>query len=402
MTGLGIKEYLFGYALIELPIDKKSELIDLFIKSKVIFKTCGTDNEKSVIIVSGREVKYIKKLTGEAFSELKIKYGGLPNLFLRYKSRPGILAGCVLALLTVGYFSLLVWNIDIIGNENISDAYILKKLDDYGLRVGVMRARVDIDKLTQSIMIEDGRIGWLSVNFRGTNAYVEVIEYSAPGEKSAKNEARNIIAKRDGRVLEIDVYEGVPAAEIGDSVKAGDLLIGGVSDSSDSGYKLKRADGSVIAEVMDTFRIEIPYEYTQNVYTGNTMRQKTLNFLGHEIKLFKNSGNVYDKCDIIESVRRVELFDKIKLPLEISEKTYNEYEEKSFTLTKEAAADLACSELEEKLSKLATDSDVLQKKIDARALENSFVIDAVIYHTENICEARPISVSKQSATEENN
>lgn len=393
----GIKDRIFGYAELEFPRADSHFFLDLFIKSKVIFKTRESTKDTVILIVPYSEVAYIKKICGEKFSKLNVKIGGAVSFFLKYKSRPGIFFGMILALAVTYYFSLLVWNIEIKGNELLSDEYILEAVEEYGLRVGSVRASVDLDKLSQNIMIRDGSIGWLSVNFRGTTAYVEVIEYSAPDIAEDSDMPRNIVAERDGRILTLDVYEGSPAAVIGDTVKKGDLLISGIVDSAVGGYKLKRADGSIIGEVVDSFVAEIPFEITEKVFTGNTESEKTLIFLGKRIKLSKNSGNNYDKCDIIESVKRIELFDIVKLPLEISETTYNEYEEKSFTLTPEAARERAYLELEEELAELAAYGDVTQKKINAYEKESSYIIEAVIYHTEEIASAQPISQSRSAA-----
>ncbi len=397
MNKVGIKEYLFGYVIIKLSQNADKQL-DLFIKNRIIFKTKNTNDNIKTIIVPYSEIKRIKSVAGDEYNNFEIKYCGLPNVIFKYKKRPGIFVGIIIFALITGYFSLLVWDIEIIGNNELSDTYVLDTVKEYGLYQGVMRSSVDLDGLCQKIMINDGSIGWLSVNFRGTRAYVEVIEYDTEKnkDKDANTNAQNIVAARDGRILEIDVYKGVAAVEAGDTVKAGDLLISGIVESSESGYKLKMAEGRVIAEVEDTFRIEIPYEYTQNVYTGNTTREKSIFLFGREIKLLKNSGNVYDKCDIIMNIKKLELFDQIKLPVEISEKLYNEYEERVTVLSAESAAEIANLELEKYLISLAKESDITRKNINANATENSFVIEAQIYHTEEISKPVQISTSKNN------
>ena len=260
-------------------------------------------------------------------------------------------------------------------------------------KIGVRRSSVDIDKLRQCVMIKDGKIGWLSVNFRGTTAYIEVIEYNPPEKENTDYEHCNVVARRDGRVIEMSVYSGVPEIKEGDTVKAGDLIISGIVDSAASGYKLKRAQGKIIAEVVDTIAIKIPYEYEKKVYTGNSKTDKTVIFMGKEIKVLKKSGNVYEKCDIIKSVNKIELFDTVNLPLEISEITYNEYEDKVYRLTQEEAARQAYRVLEDKLTEMASYGDILQKITESVAGEDSYEINAVIYHTEEISRLVPISIS---------
>lgn len=393
MNKMSIKEYLFGYVIIKLPQNADKHL-DMFIKNRIIFKTRNTDGNVKTIMVPYSEIKRIKSVSGDEYSNFEIKYCGLPKMIFKYKNRPGILAGIIIFALITGFFSFLVWDIEVVGNNELSDTYVLDTVKEYGLYKGVMRSSVDIDGLCQKIMINDGSIGWLSVNFRGTKAYVEVIEYGKEKKKDKSMNAQNIVAARDGRILEIDVYRGVAAVEAGDTVKAGDLLVSGIVESAESGYKLKKSEGRVIAEVEDTFKIEIPYTCTQNVYTGNTSREKSVFLFGREIKLLKNSGNVYDKCDIIKNIKRVELFDKIELPIEISEKLYNEYKETTVVISEKSAAEIAYKELEKYLIRLASEADITRKSIKSISTESAYVIEAQIYHTEEISKPMQISISK--------
>jgi similar to stage IV sporulation protein len=291
------------------------------------------------------------------------------------------------------YFSGIVWNIEVIGNESISDAYVIQLLEERGLVPGVRRSALDLDELARDIVVNDTNIGFISVNFRGTCAYIEIKEYTPPAKGVAKSDSPcNICAARDGVITELEVYSGAPEVKAGDTVKAGELLISGIVDSASDGYKLKSASGRVIAEFADTLCVEIPYKTTQKVATGRSKSEKMVIFFSKNRKIFKNSGNEYELCDIIENKYRIEPFDKIKLPIELLETVYNEYVEQELVYSPDEARSLAYKELEKKLAAFAKDGDVTDMKISESKTEEAFVLDVLVYRTADISRQVPISV----------
>lgn len=391
MKKTSFTDRFFGYAEIKIGQCDSDRCLAALIDGRAIFEAYARE-DFVIIRTSLRESAYIKKLLCSDCFEYECEYFGLPRFFYKYKARPGIVVGMVTAILITLYFSTLVWNIEIDGNHELSDSYILSVLEENGLCEGKARGDIDIDSLTGNIMLENGKIGWISVNFRGTTAFVEVLEYAGKSE-TLKSGAKNIVADRDGRITELEVYSGTAVVSVGDTVKKGDLLVSGISDTS-SGYKLKSASAKVIAEVFDEIVIEIPYSRIQKVYTGNTISEKSIKIFGKNIKVLKNSGKMYDKCDIIKKVKRAELFETLRLPLSIVDITYNEYEDKTVTVDKSIARTLAFKELENRLSDLARDSELLSISEQTFEGEKSFTLKTLVYHTAEISKDSPISRSK--------
>ena len=387
------KERLLGYADIILPEKSQKEYIDLFYRAGIVFDSFIDEAGRLHLTTAFGEVKNIKKLLGENYNSLDVNFGGLPEILLRYKRRPGIIVGALIAVMICLYFSGIVWNIEVIGNESISDAYVLALLEERGLVPGVRRSMLDLDELARDIIVNDTAIGFISVNFRGTCAYVEVKEYTPPQTGVNKSDMPcNICADRDGVIVSLDIYSGAGAVKIGDTVKQGDLLISGIVDSASDGYKLKSAGGRVIAEFADTISVEIPYKNMQKVATGRSKSEKRLIFFSKNRKILKNSGKEYELCDIIESRYRIEPFDRIKLPIELVETVYNEYTLKELVYTPKEAETLAKKELENKLAAFASQGDITDIKISALEKDTAFVINAIVYRTADIARQVPISV----------
>ncbi len=392
MSKHSLKNWLLGYADIFLPKEKERAYLDLFIKKRIIFNTSTDVHGRLYITVPFGELRHIKRLLADDYSNLETVCKGSVKYLLAYKRRPGLLVGALTAILISTYFSTVVWNIEITGNETISDAHVLELLGQRGLVPGVSRRSLDLDSMTNDIVIRDGSIAWISVNFRGTTAYVELEEYKAPDRAADEPEsACNIVASRDGMILSLDVYSGSGEVSQGESVKKGDLLISGIVDTANEGYKLKRADGLAVAEVVDTVRVEIPYKYVCKVSTGRTKVEKNLIFFGKRIQFSKNSGNVYDKCDIIENIKRIEPFDTVRLPVELVETIYNEYSLKELEYTSDQARALAYAGLNEEIARLASTGDITATRITEGDTGSGYVIEATVYHTQNIASVAPIS-----------
>ena len=416
-------DYIKGYTVLQIPKNKASEALNVLFNAKVIFRTLDNSGEFCKIILPYSEMKRIKKSLA-SYGDIVYTYGGGAYIAAKYRKRPGILVGAALCAVIIFLSSMLVWDIEIRGNDKLSDSYICSILENYGLKVGVLRSSVNLNKLHQEILLDNGNLGWLRVNFRGTHAIVEVIEYSPPDKRTNGAEISNLVASEDAVILSVDVFSGTAAVKPGDTVKKGDLLVSGIVDSNLHGYNLKGADAIVIGEVADTFKAEVPLKKTEKVYTGKTYNDKYLIFLGHRIHLSDNlpSHTVTDErkepdlsensahalafeenCDIISNRYRVELFDTVKLPVEIEETVYNEFEEHEAVLSEEQAAQIAYSQFENYLSEISVKGDLISEKVTTEATDQGYVLTALIYRTEDISKRAPIFKSNfELDTSENN
>lgn len=391
---ISFNDRLFGYFKLYLTHDRAVSVMDMLIRSRVIFKTYESNERGVILLLPYCELGRLRALFGNEYGKADIRLGGSVRLFKRYKSRPGLIVGAVLAFLMIFYCSRFVWRIEVEGNEHITREYVLETLGEYGLTLGAKKAAVELDALEKRIVISETGIGWLSVNFRGTTAFVELIEYVRPQSEHSKSDPCNLVARRDGNIVSLEVYDGVAEVKVGESVREGELLIGGIVDSNAVGYKLEGADGRVYAEVCDEFDVEIPYETTQKVATGRTKSENVLVFFGKRIKLSENSGNSYEKCDIIETNRDPEFLKRLELPFGLVEISYNEYEEVRVTQSESQACTMAYKELEDRLAELAARGEITHRNVSRLDSKDSYVLHAVVYHIEEISEVRPISHSE--------
>ncbi|MGB9809195.1 MAG: sporulation protein YqfD, partial [Caldanaerobacter sp.] len=216
-----------------------------FLRGYVIIKVEGLAIEKFLNLVMVNEV-YIwdierigyatltAKVSRRAFKEV-IKYAkktgcrvsivsknGLPFLAFRLKRRKGIIIGFVFSFLIIYIFSTFIWEIDIKTVNGLREEEVAKKLSELGLKPGVSKFKIDINKLEKEFLLNNEEVSWIGININGTRAYVKVVGKTKPQKVLSKEEPCNIIAKRDGIIYKMTVLEGEAVKKPGDTVKMGE------------------------------------------------------------------------------------------------------------------------------------------------------------------------------------
>ena len=203
--------------------------------------------------------------------------------------------------------------------------------------MGTFIPSVDTETTEQALVLDIDGLSLVSINLRGTIAHVEIREREPNTEIVDRNTPSNLIATTDGQLEALQITGGVAAVKLGETVKKGDLLVGGIIDSSALGYRLVRARGEVLARITKTYQVEIPFENTEKVYTGKIISQKSIKFFSKTIKLFGKDSISTPSCDKIESEKRIYLFGFIALPVFITETRFVEYEFLPKILTQQEA-----------------------------------------------------------------
>ena len=102
----------------------------------------------------------------------------------------------------------MVWTIDVQGNETVSDAEILSVFEKLGVRAGARRSKIDVEQVQRAAARELNDLAWLALNIRGSAAVIEVRERVPAPEVENDTSPQNILAKRDGTIVSLEVYEG--------------------------------------------------------------------------------------------------------------------------------------------------------------------------------------------------
>lgn len=151
---------------------------------------------------------------------------GLPFRLARLKRRPVLILGAVACLVFLFWGAGHIWVVDvkITGPQALDPRAVKAVAADAGLKFGVWKGRVDVGAVQQHIQQHMGEVSVAVVRIQGTRAVVEVVEKAARNPTQA-SPCINLVARKSGVVEKIIPFMGEPNVRIGDTVKAGDLLV---------------------------------------------------------------------------------------------------------------------------------------------------------------------------------
>ena len=149
---------------------------------------------------------------------------GLKCWFRRVLGRIGVPIGALICICFAVALSNFIWEIEIVGNHQVSDVVIRSLLKQNDVCVGSKKA-IDLVGLAGMLNALDG-IEDSVVEIVGTTLKIEVVE-SVVFQPPNVSSATQIVSNFDGVVTKIIVRSGTAMVKIGDVVKCGDVIIKG-------------------------------------------------------------------------------------------------------------------------------------------------------------------------------
>ncbi len=389
-------ELILGSAALTFPEKMMPKIMNKIAALDIRFHTLDGDEGLSKIRILLPDLKKLMSAVDEAEREcISVTRSGLPSLLMRYRRRWGIAAGACIFFLLTWLSGQFVWCVNVDGNRDISDKYIIDMLKSEGFGVGTRIKTVEFDSLHNRFLIDSEGIGWISVNMNGTHANVEVRE-TVPGDMLEDDDkCYNLVATEDGQIERVAAVEGKPQVKIFDTVQKGELLVSGVVSRDEGGIRLESASGSVFAKVNRSFEVTVPLESERKMMTGNKKVNKTVRFFAFDINLFRNSGIPYDFYDTIVSEKQMILFDEVYLPLWIITSSAEEYENRVCTITEEEARAQATLMYREKLREQMGDSELLSKTTEITCDGKEVVLKCELYCIADIAAAAELHIENE-------
>lgn len=385
MMKVGINSILFGYCKMSVPYDRCTDLLNLCMRYGFVYSEFSVKGDTAFFICPLTSARRLSSACRVYKIPVTLESAhGLLCLLYRYRSRAGLLVGAIIALAIIILSRSIVWEINITGNESMSEAEIISELEKSGLRVGEKLSDINTDSIENKVLINSDKISWISVNMSGTVANVQIREVIDTKINDAPKNPANIISRCDAEIVSVEAYTGYPCVKSGDYVRAGDLLVSGFYETTQKPYRYTRASGRIMAKTVHKFCIEIPLEREIKVYSSNAKEQKTLNFFGKSIKLFSNYRNEGVSCDIINYEYRLNPFGFGKLPISVSVEKEFPYTVESKAIDAEYAAELAFYELQMTMEREMPDAQLLKKSITTECYDDRYVLECTVYCIEDI------------------
>lgn len=90
--------------------------------------------------------------------------------------RAGLLAAAAVLTLLLAASGLFIWDIEVVGNQTLSEHEILRTLADCGISEGCFWPATDVEAIWSHILLREEKLAWMTLNVRGSRASVLVLE----------------------------------------------------------------------------------------------------------------------------------------------------------------------------------------------------------------------------------
>lgn len=306
------------------------------------------------------EYERLLAVAGKCMCEVKTlstQGGSKDRKMLKRRAWLLVFACVIAALLFIS--SLFVWEIQVVGNEKLTDGQVLRALSQCGVDKGSYRYSISADLVRSQMMQQLPEIGWMTVNISGSRAVAVIVERQEKPEIYAESEPADIVAARTGIIKRMSVENGKAVVHKGQSVLEGEMLVSGTMDSIANGSKYVRAKARILADTWQEISAVCPLQ--EDVKEPSLVsRSRFAVILGkRRINLYFDSGKAIDECDKIIYEYNLGVEGLFALPV-----TFIREELRSYDVQPQAAYDRQL--MEQQLGK------VLMDRVKGQILSQSF------------------------------
>ncbi len=301
ITGKNVNNYL------KRLIANKIDLIDL------------KYNSHNEAVVTIKYSDYLKLKTIRSIYDVKITntYGKL-RIRNKLKRSYILLSSIILGIALIIFLSNIIFSIEVIHTNKSVIELVGNELNKNGLKKYTFKKKYkDIKKIEDKILNDNkDKLEWISIEIVGTKYVVRIEERKIKNENN-DNIYQDIVASKSGVIKKIIALSGEKKHEIDNFVSKGDTIIKGSITKPNNEVILTHASGLVYAEVWYQISVEYPYQYKEEILTGNKKNIYYLKFINKRLELFN-----FKKYKNFQKEPKILLYNSI-LPISlIKEKQY--------------------------------------------------------------------------------
>jgi len=379
--------YILGFVNITVEGFFIERFINNCINNKIFL--WGIKRKGTTLLTVNVNINNFKKIHNIARkTKCKVKINskkGLPIILHRYRKRKLFIFFMIPIALLILISSTYIWNIEVIGTENIDVQELILQLNQEGIEIGKRKASIDSKNVINNIRLKRNDIAWLSIDMKGTNVIVNIVEAEEKPKIINKDENCNIVATQRGLITKITADTGTATVNVGDMVEKGDILIGGYMEGKYTGTRYVHAKGEVKAKVWYTKKETSGLTREISEETGVTENKYSLKFNNFKINLYKTLPN-FENYDTINETKKIKIFSNFYLPIEITKTTFVEKRNKQITYGIQELKELLIEKLEQQFSGEGIDKlnvvnkvvNIFNKKNNELELEMTYEVETNI------------------------
>lgn len=342
--------YYSGYLIVSVEGFFIERFLNICRNQKIAIEELEKKNSTYLIFkILKSDFKKIKSVAKNTKCKTRIiKKLGIPFLINRYRKRKVFAVALVVIAIFIFTITRFIWNIEIKGIENIEQEEMIELLEEYGIKCGTLKSKINKERIGNLIRLNRSDISWIGISIKGTNACITIEEAIEKPEIIDRNEICNIVADESGVISKIIVQNGTARVNVGDEVKNGDLLVEGVMEGVNTGVRKVHAEGDIFAKIL--YEKEKKEWFVQNVKnkTGNIEEKNEICI--NNFKIILNKGvSKFQNYDTITSNKKLKIFSDFYLPITINKVQNVEYINEKKIYTEEELKNKILTELEMEL-----------------------------------------------------
>ena len=250
--------------------------------------------------------------------------------------RPVLWIGTLVLFLGLCWASSRIWLIRIEGTERVDPAEVRTLLKEHGLSIGSRPKGPVLITAANDLSARIYDAAWIGLDREGVTLTVKVVESQPASVKRTQNVPSDIVAAKDGVVTAITVMRGQARVRVGDTVRAGEVLISGTVSYQDATYQTS-ADGIVKAAVLYESESPLSNSVEEIVETDRIEPVRTLRIGPWTVFRSKPTFERYRLSD----TRSIAISDRF--PAYVDETVARELVLRTRTLSESEAEELALS-----------------------------------------------------------
>lgn len=347
---------------------------------------------------SPKDFKRLKSIARKTNVLLRItEKHGFPFLLILGRRRSLWVGGLAAFFLLICLSSFYVWDISFEGNHRFTDETLLHFMATVPVQCGMRKSRISCTELEKRIRNAFPEISWVSAELTGTRLTIHLRENNRILQARLEPESPcELTAGTDGTVTRIIVRNGKARVKVGDTVKAGDVLVSGelpLYDDFEALVKINKvhADAEVYAKTTRTAEWKCPETKEIRARTGKRRRGIFFKFLDLEFCFLTPGLKKENTWELFMEEFQLKLSKNFYLPVYGGILTAEEYVPYEKVLTEAEISESADRYLNEYLQNFTEKGiQILGSDVRIERSESHWTIHGTLTVVEDIAKESPI------------
>ena len=347
---------------------------------------------------SPKDFKRLKSIARKTNVLLRItEKHGFPFLLILGRRRSLWVGGLPAFFLLICLSSFYVWDISFEGNHRFTDETLLHFMATVPVQCGMRKSRISCTELEKRIRNAFPEISWVSAELTGTRLTIHLRENNRILQARLEPESPcELTAGTDGTVTRIIVRNGKARVKVGDTVKAGDVLVSGelpLYDDFEALVKINKvhADAEVYAKTTRTVEWKCPETKEIRARTGKRRRGIFFKFLDLEFCFLTPGLKKENTWELFMEESQLKLSKNFYLPVYGGILTAEEYVPYEKVLTEAEISESADRYLNEYLQNFTEKGiQILGSDVRIERSESHWTIHGTLTVVEDIAKESPI------------